>query len=310
VKHREYGFAKRVLPETFSDVRRLLQHEVDFSREQVTLLEAYPIYGSIDGVRVPRLIQRLCTSKITAMTEERGKKVTTAVARMPEGQRRRVSELLMEAFLAVPLFSSEKNAMFHADPHAGNLLYDKRTGNLSILDWALTERVSRAERRHLAMFFLLTALRDSDGIFDQIQALSRGGTRRKGSQAKIVRHCVDSFITQLPLTRIPGAADALGLLEDIAMKGVRLPAPLIMLRKVLFTLDGVQHDLGDPEVSMASILARYATRRWLTSWSSVESPLSLKDWMTVQFSTLFYGSRLCWQGAQGLLDRSLSALNS
>lgn len=309
LKHREYGFAKRVLPETFSDVRRLLQHEVDFPREQATLLEATRIYGSMIGVRVPRLIRPLCTSKITAMTEERGKKVTSAVARMPEWRRARVSELLIEAFLAVPIFSSEKNAMFHADPHAGNLLYDKRTGDLAILDWALTEHVSREERRHLAMLFLLTALRDPDGIFHQIQALSRGGQRRKGAQAEIVRDCVEKFITHLPLTRIPGAADALGLLEDIAIKGVRLPAPLIMLRKVLFTLDGVQHDIGDPEVNMISILARHATPRWLTSWKAFGSPLSLKDWLALQSSTLFYGSRVCWQGTQALLDRSLSALS-
>ena len=193
------------------------------------------------------------------MTEARGKKVTDAVAHMPRWRRTRVSELLIEAFLAVPLFSSEKDAMFHADPHAGNLLYDKRTGDLTILDWALTEHVNREERRHLAMLFFMTALRDPDGIVNQIQALSRGGARRKGSQAKIIRDCVDRFIAQLPLTHIPGAADALDMLEDIAFKGVRLPAPLIMLRKVLFTLDGVQHDMGDPEVSMVAILARHAT---------------------------------------------------
>jgi ubiquinone biosynthesis protein len=309
-KHHQYGFARRVLPETFSDVRRLLQHEVQFRREQATLLEAYRLYGSMFGIRVPRLIPPLCTSKITAMTEERGKKVTNAVARMPEWRRARVSELLIEAFLAVPLFSSEQDAMFHADPHAGNLLYDKRTGELVILDWALTERVNAEERRHLAMLFLLTALRDPDGIFAQIQALSRGGTRRKGAQVKIIRECVESFIANLPLTRVPGAADALNLLEDIAMKGVRLPAPLIMLRKVLFTLDGVQHDIGDPPVSLISIIARHAMESWLTGWRAFGSPLSLKDWLAVQSSTLFYGSRVCWQGAQAFLDRSRSALSS
>ena len=219
-KSREYGFAKRVLPETFSDVRRLLQHEVEFSREQATLLEASRLYGSVLGVRVPRLIPSLCTSKITAMTEERGKKVTDAVVRMPGWRRTRISELLIEAFLAVPVFSPEKNVMFHADPHAGNLLYDKRSGDLVILDWALTERMSREERRHLAMLFFMTALRDPKGIINHIQALSRGGASRKGSQAKTIRDCVDRFIGQLPITRMPGAADTLRLLEDIAMKGV------------------------------------------------------------------------------------------
>ena len=302
-KHHEYGFAKRVLPETFSDVRRLLQHEVQFPREQATLTEAHRIYHSMIGVRVPRLIPELCTAKITAMTEERGRKVTSAVASMPPWRRARVAELLVEAFLAVPVFSAEKDAMFHADPHAGNLLYDNQTEELVILDWALTEHVNLEQRRHLALLFLLTALRDPDGIFRQIQALSRGGARRKGSQAKIIRDCVHRFIAALSLTRIPGATDALSLLEEIAMKGVRLPAPLIMLRKVLFTLDGVQHDIGDPEVSMISIFARHATQRWMSGWNAFGAPLSLRDWMSVQSSALFYGSRLCWQGAQNVLSR-------
>jgi ubiquinone biosynthesis protein len=306
-KHREYGFAKRVLPETFSDVRRLLQHEVEFSREQHTLLEAFRLYGPVLGIRVPRLIRPLCTSRITAMTEEHGKKITEAVSHMPKWRRIRVSEMLIEAFLAVPIFSSEKEAMFHADPHAGNLLYDSRNGELVILDWALTEHVSREERRHLAMFFLMTALRDPDGVCEQIRALSRGSSKRKGPQAKIIRDCVDHFIAKLPLGHMPGSADALNLLEDIVLKDVRLPAALIMLRKVLFTLDGVQHDIGDPEVSVVSVLARHATPRWLTSWKALGSPLSLRDWLAVQFSTLLYGSRLGWQGANALWDRSRSA---
>ena len=306
-KHREYGFAKRVLPETFSDVRRLLQHEVEFSREQATLLEASLQYGSVLGIHVPRLIQPLCTSRITAMTEARGQKLTSVVARLPEWRRVRVAESLIEAFLAVPLFSSESEAMFHADPHAGNLLFDKQSGDLTILDWALTERVSREQRRHLAMLFFMTALRDPEGICKQIQALSRGDARRKQAGARITRECVNRFIAQLPFTRIPGTADALELLENIAFKGVRLPAPLIMLRKVLFTLDGIQHDIGDPAVSMMAILARHAAPRWLSSWKALGSPLSVKDWLAVQSSTLLYGGRLWWQGTQALLDRSRTA---
>jgi len=303
-KHGEYGFAKRVLPETFSDVRRLLQHEVQFHREQATLVEAQRIYGSIIGVRVPRLIRRLCTSKITAMSEERWQKVTDAAARMPGWRKARVSELLIEAFLATPICSSEKEAMFHADPHAGNLLYDRETDELVILDWALTEHVNTEQRRHLALFGLLTALRDPAGIFEQIQALSRGGARRKQAQAQTIRDCIEKFIVQLPLTRVPGASETLGLLEEIAMKGVRLPAPLIMLRKVLLTLDGVQHDMGDPDVSMVSIIARLATQRWTSSWKAIGAPLSMRDWLAVQSSTLFYGGRICWQGAQAALKRA------
>jgi ubiquinone biosynthesis protein len=303
-RSREYGFARRVLPETFSDVRRLLQHEVDFPREQVTLRRAAGTYGPIIGVRVPRLIPELCTSQITAMTEERGNKITTAAARLPRWKRTGICERLIEAFVAVPIFSTDRNAIFHADPHAGNLLYNERTGDIAILDWALTEKVSVEERRHLAMLVLMSTLRDSDAIFEQVQMLSRGGARRKGMQARIVRECIAHFNARLPFMRIPSSSDVLDLLEEIAMKGIRLPAPLIMLRKVLFTLDGVQHDLGIPDVNMISIVARHATPRWLSSWDALGKPLSLKDWLTVERSALGYGGRVCWQKVQSILETS------
>lgn len=294
-RHREYGFGPRVLFDTFRDVRELLQHEVNFAREQATLEEAHQLYRGVRGVRVPRVILPLCTSRITALTEEHGKKITDAARHMPMWRRLRLSEQLIEAFIAVPIFASENKALFHADPHAGNLLYDDKTGELVILDWALTERVTREQRRCLGILFAMAALRDPVGIRQQIEALSRQRRKLGRREERIIRECVDRFIAKLPLTRLPEAVDTTDLLEDIAFKGVRLPSPLIMLRKVLFTLEGVQHDLGAGEVGMAVILARCGLQSWLTNWKSVGSPLSLRDWMGVQWSTLFLGGRVCWQ---------------
>lgn len=294
-RHREYGFARRALPDTFRDVRELLQHEVNFAREQATLAEARELYRGVRGVRVPQVIQPLCTSRITALTEESGKKITDAARRMPMWRRLRLSEQLIEAFIAAPIFASQPRALFHADPHAGNLLYDSRTGELVILDWALTERVTTEQRRHLGLLFVMSALRDPVGIRRHIEALSSRGGKIRPRQAKVIRQCVDRFIAKLPLTRLPGAVETTDLLEDIAMAGIRLPAPLIMLRKVLFTLDGIQHDLGAGEVPMPAILARLGLLSWLSDWKMAGSPLAPRDWLGVQWSTLFLGGRLCWQ---------------
>jgi ubiquinone biosynthesis protein len=50
---------------------------------------------------------------------------------------------LIEALIAVPLSARGERSIFHADPHAGNLLYDEPTGELVLLDWALTESLTR-----------------------------------------------------------------------------------------------------------------------------------------------------------------------
>jgi len=303
-KHRQYGFAKHVLPDTFQDVRQLLKREVQFVREQKTLLEAQRLYGSVRGVRVPRVIPALCTTKITAMTYEEGRKVTDAISRLSPVRRRRISEQLIEMLVAIPLFAPKGEILFHADPHAGNLLYDERTRQLVILDWALIEKLSYEQRRHFAMFFLMVLLRDPIGTCHEIQVLRKGKGRHGKREAKIIRECVEHFMSHQPIGHFPRPIDAMDLLESIALKGVRLPTALLMLRKVLFTLDGILNDVAGSDFRMELVLARHIVRNWITKWSTIGSPLSVTDWLLVQCSTLLFPSRVWMNWSQSMAQRT------
>ncbi|MBZ5654095.1 MAG: hypothetical protein LAO56_02325 [Acidobacteriia bacterium] len=309
-RRHSYGFPAEVLPDTFKKVRRLLQHEVNFAREQKTLVEAWTLYQKMPGVRVPRLIQPLCTPRITALTEERGIKVTNAAARLPAERRRKVSEQLIEALVAVPLLAAQDNAVFHGDPHAGNLLYNNRTGELTIIDWALRERLSRDQRRQLALLFLMVALRDPVGTSNAVLALSQNRIRSTSPQGKMIRELVTRFLGELPAARLPSGVDAMRLLERIAMKGIKFPASLIMLSKVMFTLDGILGDIGGSDEGMGLTIARHVAQHWLRNRAAYQSPLRTKDWITLQCSALLFPSRL-WVGwQQTLLDRYLPKLQS
>jgi ubiquinone biosynthesis protein len=305
-RHREYGSGARAIPDTFKKVRRLLQHEVDFAREQKTLQEAGALYKHVQGVRVPRVIRPLCTDTITAITEEPGAKVTDEVRRMPAWRRRAVAQQLVEALVAVPLFSPAEYSLFHADPHAGNLLYNGRTRELIIIDWALRERLSREQRRHLALLFLMVALRDPVGASNAITALAEQRAWHSSRKAEVIRERVRRFLDALPLTRLPSATDAMRLLEEVAFQGIRFPAQLIMLSKVLFTLDGILEDIGGDGASMGAVMARHIARRWLTDRAAIASPLTSSDWITVQCSALLYSSRLWIKGEQAIVNRLLS----
>lgn len=304
-RHHTYGFPPKLIPDTFKKVRRLLQHEVNFRREQKTLLEAWKLYRSMSGVRVPRVIEPLCTSRITALTEERGIKVTNAAARLPQLRRNRVAEQLVEALVAVPLLAAEEDAVFHGDPHAGNLLYDNRTGELTIIDWALRERLSREQRRHLALLFLMVTLRDPVGASNEVLALSQHRIKSHSSKGTLVYELVTGFLDELPMKRLPSGADAMRLLEAIALKGIKFPAPLIMLSKVMFTLDGILTDIRGADTGMGFTMARHVAQHWLRDRAAFRSPLLTRDWITLQCSALLYTSRLWLQCEQAILDRFL-----
>jgi len=305
-RHHTYGFPAHLIPDTFRKVRRLLRHEVNFRREQKTLLEAAHLYRSYRGVRIPGVIQPLCTATITALTEERGIKVTNAVARLPAGARRKVAEQLVEALIAVPLLSAEQDAVFHGDPHAGNLLYNNRKGELVILDWALRERLGREQRRHLALLFLMVGLRDPLGVFNEIMALSQHRAARSSLTGRAVQKGIGDFLDTMPASRLPSAADAMRLLESVAMQGVKFPGSLIMLSKVMFTLEGVVGDLVGSDTAMGFTIARHVALHWLAKRSEFRSPLMKGDWITLHCSALLLLSRLGIRWQQTMLNRWLA----
>jgi len=304
-RHHTYGFPSHLIPDTFKKVRRLLRHEVNFRREQKTLLEAGDLYRNLRGVRVPRLIRPLCSSRITALTEERGIKVTNAAARLAVSQRRRVAEQLVEALVAFPLLSSREDAIFHGDPHAGNLLYDRKTGELTIIDWALRERLSREQRRHLAVLFAMVGLRDAVGTRNEVFALTQQKIRSSSARGRAIGDTVRHFLDELPATSWPSMVDVMVLLERLAMIGVRFPASLIMLSKVMFTLDGILGDIAGADNEMGAAIVRHMVKHWITDRKAFRSPLAVKDWVTLQCSSLLYTPRLWMRWERAILDRLL-----
>jgi len=305
-RHRTYGFPAHLIPDTFKKVERLLRHEVNFVREQKTLVEAQALYHRVPDVRVPRVIQPLCTPTITALTEERGIKVTDAAARLPAAQRRRVAEQIIEALLAIPLLAAQENATFHGDPHAGNLLYNNRTGELIILDWALRERLSREQRRHLALLFLMVGLRDPVNTSDEILALSQHRIRSTSPRGLMIRDAVSRFLDALPLRSLPSGVDAMRLLELIALKGVTFSGQLIMLSKAILTLDGILRDIGGSGTGMGLSIARHVAQQWIRNRDAFCSPLMTRDWIRLQCSALLSTSRLWLRAEEAMLDRLLT----
>jgi ubiquinone biosynthesis protein len=283
----EYGIASREVVETLEDVRLLLEREVDFRREQATLAEVGRVYRR-PGVRTPTPIPELCTDTITAMSVERGVKVTDALRNRPL-LRRRIASLIVAALVADPMFSQEESAVFHADPHAGNLLYDESRQQLIVLDWALTGRLTREQRRQVARLIILMTLRDAAGVRAAITALSGGG---KAREREIIDGCVDRFFAALPFACSLGALDAMRLLDQIGVEGVRFPSALVLIRKILFTLDGVLNDIAGREIRIDTIVAREFGDRWLKSHGSLPAPLKISDYVDIQKSALRYASGL------------------
>jgi predicted unusual protein kinase regulating ubiquinone biosynthesis (AarF/ABC1/UbiB family) len=300
----KYALSHMQVSELLDDVRHHLAAEIDFPQEQANLLAAAQRYVRVPGVRVPRLIPELSTPTITAMTEEPGVKVTEAFPTLL-WQRQQLAMRLIEVLLAVPLFAPEQEAIFHADPHAGNLFYNQQTSEVILLDWALTQRVSREERRQLVRLMLGVVLRDEADICQALAALSPDNGIQHPAQAATVRQLVQQFVRRLSPWAFPGPTDLLTLLHTLVFAGLRLSPALWMLRKILFTLDGVLHELA-PGIRKGPVIARYLLTQGTGSVSGLyplcppaptfRSPLSPRDWLALSWSVCGFSSRVWRQG--------------
>src|SRR4029453_560472 len=73
----------------------------------------------------------------------------------------RLLEIVVDAYIRMML----EDGVFHADPHAGNLLVDTQ-GRLVLLDFGMVLEVERETRRRLVQTVLAAARQDVDGVIN------------------------------------------------------------------------------------------------------------------------------------------------
>jgi ubiquinone biosynthesis protein len=251
--------------ETFQQVREKLRHEVRLDMEQRQLIQARAANALEPRVLVPALFEP-CTARVTAMERVSGGKVTEHGLGCPF-DRRRLADLIAEALIAVPIFSRASAALFHGDPHAGNLFYTE-DGRLGILDWCLIGTLGERERIAFSQMVLGALTFDETRIVSALVSLSERGRIDGSALTSVVR----TWLCRIRQGHFPGFTQLLGLLDE-AVQTARLHvgADLLLFRKTLHTLEGVIADISPGDrigtVLLGQFLAHLAAEypsRWLT----------------------------------------------
>ncbi len=293
-QQRAHVLADVNLGETFAEIANVLQQELDTQTEQANLREAAQRYAAIDDLRIPQLIESLSAETITAMSYEPGHKATTA-HRNNNKQREQLVAQIVEALVAIPLFSSDEDVLFHADPHAGNVYVDQEQQHVILYDWALTGRLGLEERRRIILLLLSLYLRDEAMLVHTLTGLAQNRLS-KSKLAELKQH-VHDFVYSLNLYQLPTMDDVLALTDDMLLLGVRFSSSMMLFRKVLLTLDGVLHDISD-NVAMEKSLSDHVLRHCRQEWMGINAarclqpdfklPLSGSDTLSLAISAQWY----------------------
>ena len=230
---------------TLESVARLLANEISPGREQAHLSQAAEFYANSPDILIPRLFP-FSTPLVTAMGRVDGCKVTCQ--NLPASEMRRRGERIIRALLAQPFWGCQQaGAIFHADPHAGNLMATP-DGRLAILDWALTTQLSKAQCEAIVQLVLGALTLNVSRIDAAIEVLGQTVSKER------VQVAVRESIRQVRLGCFPGFDWLSALMDTLAAaSAMRFPEEIILFRKALLTLSGVVADVS-PQMAMDSVL--------------------------------------------------------
>src|SRR6185436_18586979 len=115
---------------------------------------------------------------VTFMQYIAGEKITSAFEGQPE-QRAIMARRLYDVMTYDVIFSGAKDAIFHGDPHAGNVFHvtgnPKNPYQIALLDWGLCGTFPREQRIALVQLILGVELRDAKRLHKYVGALLEDG---------------------------------------------------------------------------------------------------------------------------------------
>jgi predicted unusual protein kinase regulating ubiquinone biosynthesis (AarF/ABC1/UbiB family) len=234
-------------------------HELNYQNEAYNTRRIAHNMQSIPGVHLARIYSRQTTSKV--MTEEfiHGVKLTTVDQIDAAGIDRKQ---LARAFIRAMMKQVLVDGFFHADPHPGNILVQRRDDGeprLVLLDFGLAKDLPPRFREGV-LAFAAALVQGRSG--EMAQALVDLGfeTRRGGPEAldAIAAFMLDAAVQLRQrgfLDRNFAAELGRELSERVrANPIVRMPSHLVLVGRVLGLLSGVNRTLESRIDLMATIL--------------------------------------------------------
>lgn len=321
-----YALEAATLSDLFREVREALSKEILVVEEQRNLKMAALYYAGDETVLIPNVLD-CSTDNVTFMDFIEGSKITDAYENDPR-KRRGLAERLSDLMTYDVLFSTSDHALFHGDPHAGNVLSSPSTRDgdrLSLIDWGLSESLDRQQRVGLIQLLLGIYMSDRERLIDNIDALVHAdgdvslvlGEKEFERRARVI----DSFLETREANE--SLFESLeSFVGGLAREGYRLRYNMTLYVKSQLTIEGILAEL-DPEFRQdRRVMSRLSARAlrefpkrvgrtlWFPSWSSREygSLLSNEDVKDIQWYRFKRRARWIGRGIWRVLSAPVRAL--
>ncbi|HEY9441836.1 MAG TPA: AarF/UbiB family protein, partial [Gemmatimonadales bacterium] len=153
----------RAITAIVSEFSRRIAGELDFREEARHAATLRRNFAEVPSVVVPEVVSELTRHRVLVLEYMEGTRIDRLHERLASGELRldALMTILVELYLKMML----EDGVFHADPHAGNLLVDP-AGRIVLLDFGMVLEVERETRRRLVQTVLAAARQDVDGVIN------------------------------------------------------------------------------------------------------------------------------------------------
>ncbi|TMJ98010.1 MAG: AarF/ABC1/UbiB kinase family protein [Actinobacteria bacterium] len=232
-----------------------LRRELDFRGEAENAERLREVLGPFSRLDVPRVYERLTTSRLLVLEEIEGVPVREA----PDGQaRREAGRQLLECYYHQILI----DGFFHADPHPGNLLW--RDDTIYFLDVGMVGEVAPETRELVLLLLLAFWQEDVDFLADLVLMLSPGEPPVDLDLSAFQSELGEVLMRyrRLSLREIQLGPVLQGITEVATRHGVQLTAELALTGKALAQMQMTAAEL-DPELDPFSVVGSFVARNVL-----------------------------------------------
>ena len=268
----------RALSAIVSEFSKRISDELDFRQEARNAAVLHRNFAAEPRVLVPEVVTELTRRRVLVLEYLEGTRIDRLHERLAAGELRldTLAALLAEVYIKMMF----EDGVFHADPHAGNLLVDPQ-GRLVLLDFGMVLEVDRETRRRLVTTILAAARQDVDGVINGFYEL---GILDPDVDRGTVRDAAQSLMA-ITLRDDVSPRQIQQLVEQVLQTfdewPLMLPSNLVYFGRAGVLVEGIglRYDPNFNALAMARpVLARSAAR--LIQGAAEDPRAKLTDWTT------------------------------
>ncbi len=247
--------ARRTLKE-LKELSLGFRREIDLAQERETIERVHEKLKSRRQklLLIPDVLPEFSTSHVLTVERFRGTPMADVVSgkvELPAGFKAKLAKTMLSELL-VQVFEL---GLFHADPHAGNLMLTD-SGAVGLYDWGLSGELMESDRRHIASILKAVIGLDLEQLVDALIAMGEEAGHSTSRDA--VKKELKSVINLIKKGRAdPAHKPSMQALFEACLKGAErlgIPVPdgLLLMAKSLITIEGLARGI-DPKVSLGRI---------------------------------------------------------